>query len=69
MKNQLVYNFVLLSVGHYIYVSKDMRMSGYFPKPKCVRGQKFWGTRTYYVWFVQTFVVYMVFIVDVMNIL
>jgi hypothetical protein len=35
-----IYNFGYLSSGHYIYVSKDLRIRGYFSKPKGAREQK-----------------------------
>ena len=36
-------NFEYLSSGHYIYVSKDVRIRGYFSKPKGIREQKLSG--------------------------
>jgi hypothetical protein len=38
-----IFNFGYLSPGHYIYVSKDVRIRGYFTKPKGVRKQKSLG--------------------------
>ena len=36
-----MFNVMYLPSGHYIDVSKDVRMRGYFSKPKGVREQKF----------------------------
>ena len=38
-----IFNFSYISSGHSIHVNKDMRMSGYFPKPKGVRKQNLLG--------------------------
>jgi len=35
-----MFNFVCLSSGHYIYVSKDMRIRGYLPQPERAAGKK-----------------------------
>jgi len=38
-----VFNFGHLSSGHYIYMCKDVRIHGYFSKPKRVREQQCLG--------------------------
>jgi hypothetical protein len=35
-----IFNFGYISSGHYIHVSKDVRIRGYFSKPIRVREQK-----------------------------
>jgi len=39
-----IFNFGYLSFGHYIYVSKDVRICGYFLKPERVHKKKVWET-------------------------
>jgi hypothetical protein len=45
LKSVLRYKFLILdtSSGHYIYMSKDMRIHGYFSKPKMAREQQCLG--------------------------
>jgi len=46
LKSLLRYKFLILDIkssGHYMYVRNDMRIRGYFLKPKGVREQKHLG--------------------------